>query len=81
MAHTNGIESFWASLKRGYVGVYHKMSPKHLNLYVREFEARYNLRDKDTLEQMARLVDGMGRKRLRYRDLIADNGLSSGARS
>ena len=26
MAHTNGIESHWAMLKRGYVGVYHQMS-------------------------------------------------------
>ena len=30
MAHTNGIESHWATLKRGYVGVYHQMSVKHL---------------------------------------------------
>lgn len=67
--------------KRGYVGVYHKMSPKHLNRHVREFEARHNLRDEDTLDQMARLGEGMAGKRLRYQDLIADNGLSSGARS
>lgn len=81
MAHTNGIESFWASLKRGYVGVYHKMSPKHLNRYVQEFAGRHNVRDLDTLDQMARLAEGMAGKRLRYKDLIADNGLSSGARS
>lgn len=35
MAHTNGLESFWAGLKRGHDGVYHKISPKHLDRYVR----------------------------------------------
>ena len=29
MAHTNGIESFWSMLKRGYHGTYHRMSAKH----------------------------------------------------
>ena len=80
-AHTNGVESFWSMLKRGYVGVYHKMSPKHLERYVQEFAGRHNIREDDTADQMGEVVQGMGRKRLRYRDLIAPNGLRSGARS
>ena len=40
LAHTNGLESFWAMLKRGYVGVYHWVSIKHLFRYVCEFEGR-----------------------------------------
>ena len=42
MAHTNGMESFWAMLKRGYQGVYHQFSAKHLHRYVGEFEGRHN---------------------------------------
>ena len=70
-ASTNGIESFWATLKRGYQGVYHQMSPQHLPLYVREFAGRHNARDKDTLDQMALIARGLVGKRLRYRDLVA----------
>ena len=69
--HTNGIESFWSLFKRGYYGTYHKMSPAHLNRYVREFTGRHNHREDDTLDQMAAVVRGMDGKRLPYRDLIA----------
>ena len=78
--HTNGVESFWSMLKRGYYGTYHKMSPKHLNRYVAEFTERHNIRDLDTIDQMGGMVAGIEGKRLTYKALIADNGLSSGAR-
>ena len=69
-AHTNGLESFWALLKRGYHGTHHRMSPKHLGRYVNEFAGRHNDRPKDTLEQMRDIVQGMDGKRLSYQDLI-----------
>ena len=70
-AHTNGIESFWALLKRGYHGTYHHMSEKHLDRYVGEFSGRFNSRELDTINQMASIAKGMDNKRLKYRDLIA----------
>ena len=72
--HTNGIESFWAMLKRAHKGIFHKMSPKHLQRYVNEFSGRHNVRPMDTIEQLQFVaLSGVG-KRLRYADLIADNG-------
>ena len=70
-AHTNGIESFWSMLKRGYYGTYHRMSPKHLDRYVGEFAGRHNSRPLDTIDQLRAIVRGMVGKRLRYRELIA----------
>ena len=72
-AHTNGIESFWSMLKRGYIGTYHRMSPKHLDRYVGEFSGRHNQREDDTIDQMEAMVQGMDGKRLRYKDLIVEN--------
>ena len=81
MAHTNGIESFWSMLKRAHKGVYHKISAKHLDRHVHEFAGRHNVRELDTIEQMGAAVAGVVGKGLMYQDLIAPNGLDSGARS
>ena len=80
-AHTNGVESFWSMLKRAHIGTFHKLSPKHLDRYVKEFAGKHNLRDLDTLAQMKAVVLRLAGKSLHYRELIADNGLSSGAHS
>ena len=78
--HTNGIESLWSMLKRAHMGTFHKLSPKHLDRYVQEFASRHNLRDEDTIDIMGAVATGMRGKRLRYRELIAPNGLAFGAR-
>ena len=70
--HTQGIESFWATLKRAHKGVYHKISKKHLDRYVRQFAGKHNAREADTIRQMQNVVAGMVGKRLMYRDLVAD---------
>ena len=80
-AHTNGIESFWSMLKLAYSGTFHKMSPKHLERYVREFSSQHNVRELDTLDQMRLLVMAVVGRRLMYRDLTPDNGLDAGSRS
>ncbi|MDE0634067.1 MAG: IS1595 family transposase [Caldilineaceae bacterium] len=68
--HTNGIESFWACLKRGYHGTYHYMSPQHLHRYVNEFTGRVNVRDFDTIDQMALMFKRMCGKTLKYYELV-----------
>ena len=43
--HVQSIEGFWLLLKRGISGVYHGVSPEHLQSYLDEYAFRYNNRD------------------------------------
>ena len=57
--HTNTIESFWALLKRGIVGQYHKVSLHYLPRYIDEFCYRHNHR-KDTDLFSLTILRGLG---------------------
>ena len=70
MVHTNGIESFWAVLKRGYYGIYHYMSPKHLERYVNEFAGRFNMNKISSMDCIDMVLSDSVNKRLTYRRLI-----------
>jgi len=73
--HTNGIENFWALLKRGLSGTYVSVEPFHLFRYVDEQAFRYNNRkdmnDSDRFVAVMRQVVG---KRLTYAELTAKVG-------
>ena len=71
-AHTNGIESFWALFKRGYHGVYHWMSKKHLQRYVDECAYRLNRRGQTMNMVFTDVVQGTtDGQHLGYKALIA----------
>lgn len=54
--HTQGIESFWAVLKRGLVGTYHHVDAGYLPQYVAEYEFRHNTRDITDAERFSALL-------------------------
>lgn len=71
--HTNGIEGYWSLLKRGIIGIYHYVSPKHLSRYCDEFSYRYNTRKQGESERFCNAITGASGKRLKYKNLIAKN--------
>lgn len=74
MAHTDGLVSFWAILKRGYHGIFHRFPPKHLHRYVKAFAGRHNLCCEDTIDRMRLIAAAAVGKRLMYKKLVANNG-------
>ena len=74
--HTNGIEAFWSILKRGIVGTYHYVSPKHTHRYATEYEFRHNA-EKDglgTLGKVWKVMIGLANKRLPWKKLVGRPG-------
>lgn len=69
-ASTNGVESFWALLKRGYYGTFHNMTVKHLPRYVDEFAARQNSLFLTTEEQIEATLTGAIGRTMPYKKLI-----------
>lgn len=68
--HTNNIENFWSTFKRGIIGIYHYVSPKHLHRYSTEFGYRYNSRTEVPQIKFQDAVEGSYKKRLTYQKLI-----------
>jgi transposase-like protein len=70
---TNSIESVWAVLKRGIVGVYHHTSTKHLGRYVDEFTFRLNEGNvkQQTMARLDSMIAAAGNTRITYKELIA----------
>lgn len=67
--HTNSIEGFWSHLKRGIIGIYFLVSPKHLQRYCNEFVFRYNTRKESDSDRFNDFLCGFT-ERLYYGELL-----------
>jgi transposase-like protein len=68
--HTNGIENAWSLFKRSIVGSYHKLSVKHMDAYLDEFEWRFNNRSNPYLfrDTLVKLIKS---EKLEYKELTS----------
>jgi len=73
--HTQGIENFWALLKRSLNGTYVAVEPFHLDRYVDEQVFRYNNRRNKTDEQrFKKVLSQVAGKRLTYAEVTGKVG-------
>ena len=67
--NTQGIESFWAMLKRAHKGTFHKISQSTWTGTSQNSRAVTTCAGLDTVDQMKELLGGMVGRRLKYDDL------------
>jgi len=67
--HVNGVESYFALLKRGVHGTFHHISKKHLSRYCDEFSFRWDQRKVTDGERTVKAIQGMEGKRLAYKGI------------
>jgi hypothetical protein len=65
---TNGVEGYFANLKRGLNGIYHHVGKQHLHRYLSEFDFRYNARKLKDGDRSLLAIKGTNGKRLMLRD-------------
>jgi transposase-like protein len=76
--HTQGIENFWALLKRGLRGTYVAVEPFHLERYVDEQVFRFNNRKElDAAGRFSPAVSQMVGRRLTFAELTGKVGSST----
>lgn len=66
---TNRIENFWSHLKRAVIGVFYKVSRKHLQRYVDEIVFKFNQRGTGVFEKIRMCIENC-RSKLKYKDLL-----------
>jgi len=73
--HTNGIENFWALLKRGIKGTYVSVEPLHLFRYLDEQAFRYNERKGNDVDRFVVAVTSAFGRRLTYKELAGKDAI------
>jgi hypothetical protein len=69
--HTNTVESSFALVKRGLIGIYHNVSKKHLHRYIWQYDFLWNNREMNDGERTVSIIQASEGKRLMYKGPVA----------
>jgi transposase-like protein len=69
--HTNTIESSFALVKRGMIGIHHAVSKKHLHRYLAHYDFLWNGRKMNDGQRTMTAIKAAEGKRLYYRPLLS----------